>query len=221
MLKATENQADTWEKLNMGVDPARFGSDESVICWQHGNVVQDFITFKGIDTTRLTNQVIQLCRQIRASDRIHDRTPIKIKVDDTGVGGGVTDQLNMYATNNPELNIVVIPMINNSASTDKYYKDWGAQQWGIIRDNLPTIQIPYDTVLIAQLTSRIYKIRPDHSIELEKKEDMKKRGLTSPDRADALALCLSEKYSEGFKKQDKPLRTAGKSRIAGLRGMKW
>ena len=59
-------------------------------------------------------------------------------------------------------------------------------------DALKTMSLPDDMILIEQMATREYKIRPDGRIKLESKDDMKKRQLTSPDRADALALCLYE-----------------------------
>ena len=64
--------------------------------------------------------------------------------------------------------------------------------WGAVREALRNglLTLLYDNHLISQLTNRKYRLTSDGKIELERKEAMKKRGLHSPDRADALALAL-------------------------------
>lgn len=66
--------------------------------------------------------------------------------------------------------------------------------WGAVRQALMdgTLQIPNNDTLISQLSSRKYTVNKDGRLELERKEAMKKRGLPSPDIADALALALYE-----------------------------
>lgn len=64
--------------------------------------------------------------------------------------------------------------------------------WGAVRQKLKDglLQIPEDDTLMTQLSNRKYIVNKDGKIELERKEAMKKRGLKSPDMADALALAL-------------------------------
>jgi hypothetical protein len=184
-----------WDLVSIGVDPARFGDDESVICWRKGLNIQPLESFYGIDTTRLTGEIIRVCRGIYKSGY---KKRIEIKVDDTGIGAGVTDQLNQQKTieerkaiAEQEFCIEVVPVINNGVATNPEFKDYGSQMWGEMKEALKTISIPDDDNLIAQLSTRKYKIEPDGKIKMEKKDDMKKRKLPSPDRADALALCLA------------------------------
>ena len=58
------------------------------------------------------------------------------------------------------------------------------------------LQIPDDDALISQLSNRRYIVNKDGKLELERKEAMKKRGLPSPDIADALALALYDPNNE-------------------------
>lgn len=175
-----------WEHIEIGIDPARYGDDESVIVWRKGLEIQPVMAFLGINTVRLTGETAHLINQIRKEGYTKK---IAVKIDDTGVGGGVTDQLQELKT---QLNIDVIPVINNATPSNADYKDYGSQIWGEMKEALNTISIKDDNDLIAQLTTRKYKIEPDGKIKLERKEDMKKRKLPSPDRADALALCLAQ-----------------------------
>ena len=74
------------------------------------------------------------------------------------------------------------------------YKNSTGIMWGTIRSNLlnKSLFLCKDEELVSQLTNRKYFIESDGTIRLEKKEEMKKRGVHSPDRADALALALYE-----------------------------
>lgn len=171
-------------EVYIGVDPARFGDDESVICYRHGWHVYPLRRFAGIDTSRLTGEVVRLVRGIR--DGYDGR--VVVRVDDTGIGAGVTDQLRLVASDN---RIEVVP-VNFGGEANSEYADYGSLMWGQIKDALDNLDLPRDDELIVQLTTRKYTVRPDGKIKLERKEDMKKRGVTSPDRADALALSIAQ-----------------------------
>jgi hypothetical protein len=173
----------------IGVDPARYGDDSSVICYRRGYHVFPLEGFHGINTTRLAGEVARLVREIRETDP--DSGTITVNVDDTGVGGGVTDQLEEYER---ELDIEVMPQSFGGAG-DEDYDDQAAAMWGYIKELLPELDLPDDQELVSELTTRKYTVKPNGKIKLERKEDMKKRGLTSPDHGDALALCLWESDS--------------------------
>jgi hypothetical protein len=53
------------------------------------------------------------------------------------------------------------------------------------------IRLPEDDMLVEQLTTRLGKTNSSGKLMLERKEDMRKRGISSPDRADALVGCLA------------------------------
>lgn len=78
------------------------------------------------------------------------------------------------------------------------YSNSTGLMWGKIRKLLQagTLQIPDDDALISQLSNRRYIVNKDGKLELERKEAMKKRGLPSPDIADALALALYDPNNE-------------------------
>ncbi len=195
VIESVNRTVEQWEKVSLGVDPARYGDDESVVCERKGFKILPFKTFKGINTMQLSGIIINMAKEIYKTHK----EKVNVKVDDTGIGSGVTDRLEELAehervkgADNRVFFINVVPIINNGKVTDNDYYDYGAQMWGEMKKALKTIKIPDDEELINQLTSRKYKIWSDGRIRLERKEDMKKRGLHSPDRADALALCLAD-----------------------------
>ena len=126
-----------------------------------------------------------------------------IKIDDTGVGGGVTDRIKEVVAEE-HLPYVVIPVNNGSSATDDYYANLGAQIWGTLRDALeenfsavmqgkdPILEMPYDDEMIKQLSNRKKKITSKGKIQLESKDDMKARNVGSPDIADSVTLAFYE-----------------------------
>jgi hypothetical protein len=111
-------------------------------------------------------------------------------VDGTGVGGGVVDRLRQLR--------VPCRDVQFSAKPDRHIVDgveWAnkrAEMWGGMREWLKGGSIPDDPELKRQLCGVEYALNLKGQIQLEKKEDMKKRGLDSPDIADALALTFAD-----------------------------
>lgn len=66
-----------------------------------------------------------------------------------------------------------------------------AAMWGALRAWLKIGAIPYDPDLRAQLLAPKYALNNKGKIQLETKEDMMRRGVASPDKADALALTFA------------------------------
>lgn len=192
--------------LRLGVDVARFGDDETVIAPRIGGKCFDLKTYTKQGTTETTGWVIATARDMFVA--YHQLVRAEIMVDDTGVGGGVTDQLN-EAIRSRGLPYTVYPINNESTAEDNdHYDNLATEQHAALREWLQenfssfiqggeaTIQLPNDERLIAQLTSRKYFMTGKGKIRLESKKDMKKRGLASPDRADAVVLAFAPAVGE-------------------------
>lgn len=185
---------------DLGVDVARFGDDETIIVPRIGDKALAIKAYRKLDTTATTGHVIA---QAKAMMKEHPHLKkIFIKVDDSGVGGGVTDQLK-EKIREQKLPFKVYPVVNNGVADDKeHYENVGTEQWGVLRDMLndnlsahlqgkpSVVDLPDDDKLISQLTTRKYRMTSKGKIALERKEDMKKRRLQSPDRADAVVLAF-------------------------------
>lgn len=196
-------QADitTAKTLHVGVDVARFGDDKTVITPRISTKVFEFRKYAKKNTMETAGNVLMCCKEyMKTYQNIKNCI---VKVDDSGVGGGVTDRLK-EVIREERLPIKVIPVNNGESATDDYYFNLGAQQWGHIKEllevnfsnnlqgNEAEIELPNDTEMIKQLSVRKYHMTSRGKIQLESKDDMKKRGLGSPDTADSLALCLYE-----------------------------
>lgn len=192
--------------LHLGVDVARFGDDETVIAPRIGDKVFTLKTYSKQDTMVTAGWVINIGKSMMGQ---HEQIKeVKVKVDDSGVGGGVTDRLKEVVSEQG-LPFTIIPVNNGSSADDEHYENKGTEAWANVRELLeknfsahmqgkePTVELPNDERLISQLTTRKYKMTSRGKIALEKKEDMKKRGLSSPDRADAVVLAFLE-ASNGF-----------------------
>ena len=179
-----EVQTNKYDPLVMGVDVARFGDDESVIWFRKGRDARTFppMTFAGVDTMTLAGKVAEQFLAHRAD---------AVFVDGGGVGGGVVDRLR-------QLNIPVIevqfgskPDNLNADEPNVSYSNKRAEIWGAMRYWLKGGAIPEDKELVEQMSGVLYGFNANNAIQLERKEDMKKRGLSSPYRADALALTFA------------------------------
>jgi hypothetical protein len=162
----------------MGVDVARYGDDQSIIVKRVGNKVFPLTKFRGIDTMQLAGHVAQA---------IEDWNPDAVFVDGTGMGAGVVDRLR-------SLNYKIIEVIGKETADDPLkYANKRAEVWGRMRDWLKgDVELPDDSGLRDGLIGLEYGFSAKMAIQLERKEDMKKRGLASPDEADALALTFAE-----------------------------
>ena len=162
----------------IAVDVARFGDDQTVISLKEGRKVYEMQCYRGIDTMKTAALVME---------QIKEFEPDATFIDGGGVGGGVIDRLRQLGADVIEINF------GSAAGDDEQYANKRAEMYGNLKEAMAAgIDIPNDTDLVSELTSVEYGFDVRQRILLEKKESMKKRGLASPDRADALALHYAE-----------------------------
>ena len=176
--------------IRIGVDVARFGDDSTVLATRLDNKIRELEQHQKEATTQTTGHVL---RQARV---LHERFPgcrISAVTDDGGLGGGVTDQLFEQKQLQSLDWLDIIPVNFGSAADDDDYEHRGAEIWGAVRDLLQyqKIELPADDELLSQLSNRKYTVGSKGKIVIEPKKDMKKRGLASPDKGDAVALAFS------------------------------
>lgn len=197
IINIAQGKLEQINTIDLGVDVARFGDDESVIApLFNKKQYQKLQVFKHNDTMKLTGQIANIIKDLNLK---YPNIIVKVKIDCDGLGVGVYDRLK-EVINEKRLNAQVIECHFGSeggqVSYDEpveYYNSTGLM-WGGLRSKLfkKEIYLPNDEELISQLTNRKYFINSDGTIKLERKEDMKKRGVHSPDRADAVVLALYE-----------------------------
>jgi phage terminase large subunit len=172
--------------LDIGVDPARFGDDESAITGRRGVKALPTKTFHGLDGNELAAQVVAYAREHK---RPVDARKPRIKIDDIGVGASPTDALRKdYAKE-----VDVIPVSAGAAATCADYALIRDQVWFSLRDWMKEGgAIPRDSKLESELAAPTYELDVRGRYKVEPKDNMKKRLKRSPDRADSLGLAVFE-----------------------------
>jgi hypothetical protein len=159
----------------IGVDPARFGDDRSVIFCRQGLYAMAPQVFRGVDNMVLADKVAQQIEIFR---------PDAVFVD-AGNGSGVIDRLR-------QLHHDVVEVHFSGTPSAARYLNKRAEMWFEVRDWLRAGGTIPDLVDLKQdLAAPTYKFTPADKIQLESKDDIKSRGLPSPDLGDALALTFA------------------------------
>jgi len=160
----------------IGVDPARFGADATVIAVRQGRDIVKIIRHRGDDTMTVVGYVI---------DAIEEYKPTLVVIDEGGLGAGIVDRLKEQRYKIKGVNF------GNKSKNPIMYGNMRAQMWGDMREWLKTASIPNDRFLKTDLISPMMKPDSRGTIFLESKKDMKSRGLASPDAADAIAVTFA------------------------------
>lgn len=159
----------------LGVDPARFGDDRSVILKRTGQQAHDPVVYQGIDNMQLAARVASV---------IEDWKPDAVFID-AGNGSGVIDRLRQLGHDVIEVNFGGKPI-------DAHFVNKRAEMWWLMREWIRSGgAIPNRPDIKQDLAAPIYWYDASQRIQLEPKDDLKKRGLRSPDIADALALTFA------------------------------
>lgn len=193
------------KRISFGVDVARYGSDETVIVLNASGKITIPVTFRGQSLMTTVGKVVQLYRKTIV-DYPQYTGKIYVNIDDCGLGGGVTDRLDEVRKEEKLHRMVIVPVNaagkvpddvvgDGKQKASDIYDDMTTYLWGTVREKLMTeeLSLQNDNDLVAQLSCRKYRLTSRGKIKLESKEDMKKRGIDSPDRADAVALSCYKK----------------------------
>ena len=166
--------------LVVGVDPARFGDDRTAFVYRRGREIKEIQTFDKLDTMEVTGRI---ARMIDMED------PTMTFIDSVGLGAGIIDRLREMGYGRK---INAVNAGERAFDSDKYTNK-RAEMWGEMKEWLEEtpVSIPDRDDLHADLCGPAFSFDSRGRTKLEKKEDMKKRGVKSPDIADALALTFA------------------------------
>ena len=165
-----------------GLDVARFGDDRTALAKRKGNVLLEHVKWW---RQKDTMQVAGLVKAEWDYLAPHDR-PRQIVVDSIGLGAGVADRLRELGLPARDFNVGEQPAAKERYSRLRDEIWFSGREWFAARN----VKIPKDDALIAELTSPTYSFSSSGKIVVESKDDMKKRGLPSPDLADAFLMTL-------------------------------
>jgi hypothetical protein len=163
----------------IGCDPAEYGADRTAIAFRHGRTVYriEYHVKKG---------PMEVAGMLAAYYK--EMQPDAIFVDKIGIGSGIVDRLK-------ELNVPVIGVNSAERAEDpERYANKRAEIWYRYKEWLEDgpNRLPNDAALIADTSAPGYKTHSNGSRLIESKPDMKKRGIRSPDGADAVAMTFAE-----------------------------
>ena len=172
-------------RVVVGVDVARFGSDRTIVLMRRGDRVESIKAFSRIDTMAAAGQVMVAVREHR---------PDAVNVDVIGVGSGVVDRLREQGVRAHGINVAERPRRDRTCANLRAegYQSL-AQRF---RDR--RIRIPRDTELISELASLRYGYNSRGRLLMKSKDSIRKRGVQSPDKADALMLAFLDDYAGEF-----------------------
>ena len=171
----------------LGVDVAAYGSDKTVIAELRGLKIMPLNVYSQKNTRETAGLVISHAKETGTRN---------INVDEIGIGRGVVDSLEEEGYENVGVNVA-----EKSHDIERFH-NLRAELWWNLRERLDPdkepIALPRDDELLSELASVKYKVDARGAIQIESKEDMKKRLGHSPDRADAVVLACAENNYQGF-----------------------
>lgn len=160
----------------LGIDVARFGEDRTVFVERQGFVIKHLLTRRGQDTMRTVGDTLRLITDERQAGRpFHS-----VVIDSVGIGAGVVDRLREQG--------VEIIACNGGTEPRKpeKYKNLRAELWDSYKEWLKEGKI--DPEFEEDSCGIFYSYDSGNRLVMERKEDAKKRGIASPDLADAATL---------------------------------
>jgi phage terminase large subunit len=187
VLEAMQREIEPDGQVIIGVDVARMGDDRTVFWKRQGLKTLDVKVYTKLRTTEICDKL-----EVFAGSK-----EPQIKIDDTGVGGGVTDEMKKRQYN-------VVP-INFGARAKQAlkYPNMISEAWFQFGEIMNQVQLPMMPDLLMELTTRAWQQDIKGKRRIESKADYKKRGFKSPDLADACIICYyTPKRGRAF--ADKP-----------------
>jgi len=163
-------------------DIARYGKDKTVAVKRQGDTSEIIYSVQGKDLMTVAGWLGRYCL---------DNSVDRLVVDDTGLGGGVTDRLQEVGMGSTDL----VPFkAGTKASQDDRFGNAITESWWRMREWVfDNGQLPDNKDLLSQVSSRRYNIQSDRRLMLEPKEKMHK----SPDEGDAMAMTFIDSPGYG------------------------
>lgn len=188
--EARKNEIDSGGALVIGVDPARFGSDRSSFIFRQGRKAFGLVSYEKKDTMEIAGICANLLYdgvEIHGNIKQID----KMFVDVVGLGAGVYDRLIELGFSS---RVIAVNGASSPTKKDKY-SNKRAEMWAEMNiwfKSEAGVDVPDLDSLHSDLVAPKYSYDSNGRLKIEKKEDMKKRGIRSPDEADALSLTFAQ-----------------------------
>jgi len=190
-----------------GLDVARFGTDKTALCKRQGPVVSEIMAWQGLDLMQTVGRVVAEYEALPPS-----RQPTQILVDSIGVGSGVVDRLRELGLPVRGVNVAEAPSMGDTYLNLRSELWFKTKAW--LEDR--SCKLPKNDKLIAELSSIRYSFTSSGKMKAESKDEMRKRGLTSPDLADALCLTMASDAATALSGAFSSWRGAIKRNLRGI-----
>jgi phage terminase large subunit len=214
---AMTRKEDPGDPVEIGVDVARDGDDETVIVEREGLRVSVADTDQGVDLMKTTGKIWKLIVDKILPARKYQLFGITIKVDADGLGAGVVDRLKETKSDKEEeisekilkvagkeaaarmrangfrFRIRIIEIHGSAKASDPArFKNLRAEIHWSLREVLDVISLPDDRELLSQLMAIKYRVNSAGQIEIIPKDEIKKKLGRSPDRAEGVLYSLAD-----------------------------
>lgn len=170
--------------VELGVDVGA-GGDSSCVACRRGPVVRIIHEDHNPDTMETCGKVVQLRKQVGASS---------VKVDEIGIGAGITHR-------GKELKEPFVGInVGRAPSDPERFANLRAELYWNLRERFEGSQIdldPEDEDTAGELLELRYKRLSSGKIQIESKDEMKRRGVASPNRAEAVMLAFADPIVAG------------------------
>lgn len=189
------SQRDLGIPTQVGVDVARSGKDNSVIAVRHGDIITKLDIHSKLDTMEIAGYVAPYLR---------DNQGTLVQIDIIGVGSGVYDRLCEIYPTQADRTIMAFHVQESTKAMDRTelfeFSNSYSAAWWRLRELLDptygaTLALPPEDSLVADLTAPTWRVLSNGKIQVEPKEDVKKRLGRSPDCGDAVVLATWEPES--------------------------
>jgi len=198
-MRARREQVEEFGPLLLGIDPAHMGADRTSIAWRRGHRIIKIESRRGLTTMEVAGWVAKI---------IEDEKPLRAYIDVGGLGVGVYDRLieqghRCVVNVNFGSKAVEPPPFDETGRQTGGCANRRSEMWLALKKALEAgrFQLPDSDSLQADLTSVGYRYNSSGQLLLESKQDLRKRGVPSPDEADAVALTFAD--PSGFPRSKK------------------
>lgn len=200
VMRARREEIEPYGDLIVGIDPAAQGADSTGIAWRRGFTITKLERRRGLDTMELVGLIIKIIR---------DDDPARVFIDTGSFGLAIYQRLceQGYGDTVTGVNFGSKPLepgaLDDSGRQSGGNLNRRAELWALMRRALEgRFQVPDRDDLMAELTSPGYKFDSQGRLVLESKQDMRRRGLPSPDLADAVALTFGQPGGDPYVRQN-------------------
>lgn len=205
---ARDNDETERGRICLGVDIASDGGDEFAIAQLDGWNLKIVHHRSGADNEDATRVAGQILEHIRTAENLHIERgisqPVRVKIDAIGVGWGIVGILKQWHSEGKfKAEIIGVNVAEKARDSEKFTNQRAEMWWNfrqLIQPNENDDQVLHlgglEQKELAQLNAPTYRTDSSGRIQIEGKPEMKKRGVGSPDRAEAMLLAAFEPPSK-------------------------